>query len=139
MDVSSWSGIAILAVCLALVVFVAAAEAGLISISRARVRLMTSRGVPRADILQTYIQERDSLLHALALARNMAVVASAALAASVLTRERGHSWLMIIAIVLGALVLTGLLEALSRAVVARSPESWGLRLSPFMGAFKFLF
>ena len=100
---------------------------------------MTSRGVPRAHILQNYIQERDSLLDALALARNMAIVASAALAASVLTRERGHSWLLLVAIVLGALALTALLEALSRAVVARSPERWGLRLSPFMGAFKFLF
>ena len=65
-----------------LVVFVAAAEAGLITISRARVRLMTSRGVPRADILHNYIQERDSLLRALAVAHKLALVASAALATS---------------------------------------------------------
>ena len=48
-----------LPLCLVLVVFVAAAEAGLISISRARVRLMAGQGVPRADILHSYMQERD--------------------------------------------------------------------------------
>jgi CBS domain containing-hemolysin-like protein len=135
----SWAGIVVLALAMALVVFVAAAEAGLISISRARVRLMAGQGVPRADILQSYIQERESLLHALALARNLAILASASLAVAILTYERGHSWLMIGVAVLVALLLIAILEAVPRAIVARSPERWGLRLSPFMGGFKFVF
>jgi CBS domain containing-hemolysin-like protein len=135
----SWAGIAVLAMSMALVVFVAAAEAGLISISRARVRLMAGQGVPRAGILQRYIQERESLLHALALARNLAILASAALAVAILTFERGHSWFLIAGIIVVALLLIAILEAVPRAIVARSPERWGLRLSPFMGAFKFLF
>jgi CBS domain containing-hemolysin-like protein len=66
-------------------------------------------------------------------------VVGAALAVSVLTRERGHSWLLIGLIVLGALLLLALLEAVPRALVARNPERWSLRLAPFMGAFKLLF
>jgi CBS domain containing-hemolysin-like protein len=139
MDAYSLAAVALLAICLILIAFVAAVEAGLITISRARVRLMAGQGVPRAEILSAFIQERSSLLGALALARNLAIVFGAALAVSVLTRERGHSWLLIIGIVVGALALFALLEAVPRALVARNPERWGLWLTPFMGTFKLLF
>ena len=139
MDAFSWAAIGLLCVCLALIVFVAAAEAGLISISRARVRLMAGQGVPRAEILQSYMQEREGMLHALALARNLAIVSAAALAVTVLTRERGHGWLPILVVVTSALVLVAVLEAAPRAFVTRNPERWGLRLAPFMGAFRFVF
>jgi len=139
MDVFSWAGVALLVACLCLAVFVAAAEAGLISISRARVRLMAGRGVPRADILHSYVQERSSLLGALALARNVAIVLLTAVAVSILTRERGNSWELVIGIVVVALPVLALLEAVPRALVARNPEWWGLRLAPFMGPFKLLF
>ena len=139
MDAFSWAALGLLVVCLVLVAFVAAAEAGLISISRARVRLMAGQGVPRAEILHSYVQEREGLLRALSLARNLALVASAALAVSVLTREEGHSWELIVGVVAGAIVILWPLEALLRTIVARNPERWGLRLSPFMGAFKTLF
>src|SRR3972149_6372687 len=92
MDTYSWVSLGVLLVALVLVAFVAAAEAGLISISRVRVRLMAGRGIPRAEILQSYVQERASLLRALALARNLAIIAAAALAMTILTRERGHGW-----------------------------------------------
>ena len=139
MDVFSWSLVGLLAVSFVLVVFVAAAEAGLISVSRARVRLMAGQGVNRAEILHSYIQERDSLLRALALARNLAIVAVAVLAASLLTRERGHDWGLIVAIVVGSLGLITLLEVVPRALVARNPENWGLRLAPVIGGFKLMF
>jgi putative hemolysin len=139
MDAFSWAGLALLVLCLGLVVFVAAAEAGLISISRARVRMLAGQGVPRAEILHTYIKERTSLLGALALARNVAIVLGAALAVFILTRERGHSWELIIGVVVVALALFALLEAVPRSVVQRNPERWGLRLAPFIGPFQVLF
>jgi CBS domain containing-hemolysin-like protein len=37
------------------------------------------------------------------------------------------------------LALFAVLEAIPRALVARNPERWGLRLAPFMGPFKLLF
>jgi CBS domain containing-hemolysin-like protein len=139
MDAVSWVGVVVVATCLALVAFVAAAEAGLISISRARVRLLAGQGVPRARILQSYVQERQALLRALALARNLAIVVAAALGVAVLTREIGHDWALVAVVVAGALAAVALLEAVTRLIVARSPERWGLRLSPFMGAFKLAF
>ena len=139
MDAFNWALAGFLALSLVSVVVVAAAEAGLISISRARVRLMAGQGVDRAEILHSYIQERDSLLRALALARNLAIVAVAVLGASLLTRERGHSWGLIASVAMGVLVLITLLEVAPRALVARNPENWGLRLAPVIGTFKFLF
>ena len=139
MDVFSWAGVGLLLFFLGLVVFVAAAEAGLISMSRARVRMLAGQGVRRAEILHSYIEDRSSLLGAFALARYVAIVAGAALAVSLITRERGHSWELIAVIVVGALALVALLEAVPRTVVLRNPERWGLRLTPFMGPFKLLF
>ena len=139
MDAFSLTALILLILCLVLVVFVAAAEAGLITISRARIRLMAGQGVPRAEILQTYVSERSTMLSSLALARNLAIVAGAAIAVALLTREEGHRWEVIAAIVVVSLVLFALLEAIPRAVVARNPEWWGLRLAPLMGAFKVVF
>jgi CBS domain containing-hemolysin-like protein len=85
------------------------------------------------------VQERSALLGAFAVARIVALVLFAALAASILTRERGHSWELIAILVAVALVLFAVLEAVPRALVARNPEWWGLRLAPFMGPFKLLF
>jgi CBS domain containing-hemolysin-like protein len=85
------------------------------------------------------MEERTSLLGAFALARNIAIVLGAAVAVSILTRERGHSWELIALIVVVGLALFALLEAVPRALVARNPERWGLWLAPFMGPFKLLF
>jgi putative hemolysin len=139
MDAFSWAALALLVPCLALLIFVAAAEAGLISISRARVRVMAGQGVPRAEVLHSYMQEREGLRQALSFARLLAIVTSAALVVGILTREWGRDWLSIVVVVLGGLVVVSLLEAAPRALVARNPEAWGLRLAPVMGTFKMLF
>jgi CBS domain containing-hemolysin-like protein len=139
MDAFSLTALILLIFCLFLVVFVAAAEAGLITISRARIRIMAGQGVPRAEILQSYVSERTTMLSSLSLARNLAIVAAAALAVTLFTRDKGHHWEIIAGIVVGGLALFALLEAIPRALVARNPEWWGLRLAPLMGAFKVVF
>jgi CBS domain containing-hemolysin-like protein len=139
MDAFSLTALILLIACLLLVVFVAAAEAGLITISRARIRIMAGQGVPRAEILQSYVSERTTMLSSLSLARNLAVVAAAALAVTLFTREEGHRWEIVAGIIIVGLALFALLEAIPRALVARNPEWWGLRLAPLMGAFKIVF
>ncbi len=139
MDAFSWAAVGLLLLCLGLMVFVAAAEAGLTSISRARVRLMADKGVARAEILHSYMEERAALLGAFALARDFAIVVGASLAVSILVRERGNSWELVAAIVVATLALFALLGAVPRAVVARNPERWGLMLAPLIGPFKLVF
>ncbi len=139
MAVYSWLGLVLMVGALALIAFVAAAEAGLITISRARVRLLAGKGVPRAAILQSYIQERESLVEALSLARLAGLVLAACLGALILAHSRGIGWDVVGLVVVASVVLVALLEALPRFVVTRDPERWGLRLLPLMGAFKFVF
>jgi CBS domain containing-hemolysin-like protein len=139
MDVSSWLGVSVVAAAMALIVFVSAAEAGLVTISRARVRVLAGRGVPRAAILQSYIQEREQLLDALLLARLTAYVLAVAVGALLIAGDRGVGWDVIAIVVIVAIVLVPVLEALPRWVVTRDPERWGLRMAPLMGAFKSAF
>ncbi len=139
MDSHTGLGLALLAASLVLVVFVSAAEAGVITISRARIRFMAGSGVPRAGALHSYVQERNALLGALALARNLAVVSSSALGLFLLTRETGSTWRAVLIAGAGMLGVLALLEAIPRFLVSQSPERWGLRLAPFIGAFKLVF
>jgi Mg2+/Co2+ transporter CorB len=82
---------------------------------------------------------REHFRAALAVARNAAVVVATALAEFLISRETGHSWPVLIAIAAGSVLVLVLLDALPRLVVARSPEAWGLRLVPLIGAVRAIF
>ena len=124
---------------LVLLVVTAAAEAGVASVSRVRLRALAGRGVRRADTLHGYAEERASTLGSVAVARNLAVVLATAIGIFFFTRERGHTWGVFAAVSGGVLVAVVLLDALPRLIVARSPESWGVRLVPFVSFFRAVF
>ena len=117
----------------------AAAEAGVASASRLRLRAIAGRGSDRAERLHTYVDERASILGALAVARNISVVVAAAVGTFLISDWTGHRWTTLVAVVAGAVVLIALLDALPRLIVARSPESWGMRVVPVVGAFRMIF
>jgi CBS domain containing-hemolysin-like protein len=125
----------------ALVLFVvtAAAEAGVIFVSRLRLRSMATKGRPGAASLAANLQDRRALLGALAIARNVAAVLSVALGTFLVLKETGVTWLALAATMGGALLTLALLDGLPRLLVARSPERWGLRLAPAMSAFRLVF
>ena len=139
MNADSWYGIALLAVAFIVFVIAVAAESGVVFISQARVRSFATRGLPRAAALDSYIQERQALLGALAVARTVAVVLGIAVGTFLVLRETGQTWVALSATMAGALLVLVLLEAVPRLVVARNPERWGLRLVPLMGLFRFFF
>jgi Mg2+/Co2+ transporter CorB len=121
------------------VALVAAAEAGVASASRVRLRAMASRGSRRAEVLHDYIQERASTLGALAVVRNLAVVLATALGIFLITRGTGHTWAVLVAVSAGALAAVALLDALPRLIVARNPEPWSVRLLPVIRLFRAIF
>jgi CBS domain containing-hemolysin-like protein len=134
-----WLGIVLLLVALVVLVVATAAEAGVVFISRARVRAFATRGLPRADALASYMQERHALLGTLAVARDVAVVVGIAVGTFLVLRETGHTWAALAATMAGALLALVVLEALPRLLVAHSPERWGLRLVPAMSALRLVF
>ena len=139
MNIDTWFGIALLLVALVVLVVATAAEAGVVFISRARVRAFAAKGLPRAEALHTYIQERHTLMGAVAVARNTAVVLGIAVGTFLVLRETGQTWVALAATMAGALLVLTMLEAVSRLLVSRSPERWGLRLLPAMNLFSLLF
>lgn len=122
-----------------ILILATAAEAGLISGSRARVRMLADKGVARAEAFHGHLQERRTLLGALAIARILAIVLGTALGIFLVLRETGHTWVALAATMAGALVIITVLEAVPRFLVSQSPDRWGLRLSPCMKVFHAVF
>src|SRR5207302_1310255 len=139
LDADSALGIAIFILALVLTALVAAAEAGVASASRVRLRAIARSGVSRAEALHGYVDERASILGALAIARNIAVVLAAAVGTFLVLRWSGHRWPPLVAVIAGAVLLIALLDALPRLVVARSPEVWGMRVVPVVRVFRMVF
>ncbi len=137
MSADSWLGLVLLMIALLVLVVATAAEAGVVSISRLRVRAFATK--PSAVSLETYIQERHVLLGTLAVARNVAVVVGIAVGTFLVLRETGHTWIALAVTMVGALLALAVLEAVPPLVVAGSPERWGLRLIPAMSVFRLVF
>jgi putative hemolysin len=133
----SWLGSGLLAVALLVLVVATAAEAGLVSISRLRLRAFDQR--PNTMSLAEYVQERRVMLGTLAVARNVAVVLGVAVGTFLALRETGHTWLALAVTIVGAVLALVVLEAGPRLVVSQSPDRWGLRLVPAMKLFRLVF
>ncbi len=139
MDSHSWVGLSLLIIALALLVVVAAAEAGLAASNRGRLRLLAEQGTTRAETVQGYVQERKAVLGALAIARVLSVVVATALALFILTRQDGSTWTALGIAAAGSLIVVALLQAVPRLLVSQNPERWSILLSPFVGVIRALF
>jgi putative hemolysin len=132
LDGHSWLGLVLLLGALALLVLVAAAEAG-VSLNRGRVQPGHAPG--QADAFR----EREIALGSLGLARSLAVVAASALAFFLVSRATGSTWVAVGIAVAGSLAVLALLEVAVRSLVHRSPERWVVRLAPLIRAFRLVF
>ena len=74
MSGDTWIGVGLLAAALVVLVIATAAETGVALVSRLRVRGYAAKGVPRAEALDAFMKERQSLMGTFALARDAAVV-----------------------------------------------------------------
>ncbi len=115
---------------------VAASEAAVASASRLRLATMAGKGDRRASRLYAYAERRASTLASLAFARTLALVLATSLGIFFVTKERGHTWGVLIATAAAVLVVVACLDALPRLIVSRSPESWGIRLLPIINLFR---
>lgn len=138
MEPDSWVGIFLLILAAALLSVVAAAEAGVVSISRARARALAARGA-QPDALHAYIEERHLVMGALSVARNLAVVLATSVGVFLVVRHIEGTWLALGLTMISALVALGLIEALPRLVVSRSPDRWTSRLSPLVDVLRAVF
>jgi putative hemolysin len=139
LDAGGWLALGLLLAALLLLLIVGAAEAGVASMSRARVRALIARGIPHDEALEAYLRDRHSPLRSLAVGRSLTIIASVALALFLVLEETGHTWSALIITAIGSLVVLSLLQALPRFLVAQSPERWELRLAPVIRALRVTF
>ena len=139
MSNSSWIALGLLLGAGVLLALVTAAETGVVWVNRTRVRTLIARGEPRTEALQAYLRDRHSLLGALGIARNLAIIAGVAFAMFLVLGETGHTWAALAVTAAVALVVVALLEAIPRLLMIGAPEYWGLRLSPLAEALKAAF
>ena len=119
----------------------AIAEAGVVSLSRSRARLLHSRDPddPRRQRLQRITQNRERALGSYAVGRTLAVVTGLAAAEYLLIRERGFSWEVVVATAVVGVVVAGLTQAVPRRLAQSSPEGYGLAFARTMDALDTLF
>lgn len=136
MEADSWVVPLLLAATIVLLALIAAVEGGLATASRARTRLLVTQGVAKASLFQRYLQERQSLLGTLLLARNLTLVTSAALGVYLAFKSWGDSVLILVITLVVLLVALSLVQSLARSLIATQPERWGTRLYPILSAVK---
>ncbi len=128
MSESSIIALVFLILSVALLALETIAEAGVISLSRSRARLLASRAPdnPRAQRLQKITQDRERALGSFAVGRSVAVAAAFTAAFYIVLRETGFRWeTMVLTGGIGA-ILAALMHSIPRRLAATWPEAFAL-------------
>jgi CBS domain containing-hemolysin-like protein len=102
--------------------------------SRLRIRLLIREGLPRAQALQRFTEERNSILSSLTLARNLALLGAVCSGLYLYLKHVDSGWLQVALFVLFSTVVLTTLQSIPRLTVGGRPELWSLRLSPVITA-----
>jgi CBS domain containing-hemolysin-like protein len=101
--------------------------------------MIAVKGSDRAQRLHAYANERAAVLAVLALVRTFAAALAAGIAVFLVARGTDETWRVLVLTAIAAGLLLALLDALPRLLVAKDPESWGLRLVPVIRVFRIVF
>jgi magnesium and cobalt exporter, CNNM family len=132
-------GLVVAIVAALLMIVATAAVTAATASSRLRVRLLVQEGLPRAQALETFTEERNAVLSSLTLFRNVTLIVALCAGLYLYLKEVGDSWGQVAIFGLLAVVVVTVLQSPPRLIVSRNPEQWSLRLSPLIGGVRLLF
>ena len=132
MSDSSIAALVILILAVALLVLEAIAEAGVISLSRSRARLLASRAPddPRAQRLLAITQDRERALGSFAVGRTVAVTAGFTTVYYIVINELGFSWAAVVATGIVGGVVAALIQSVPRRLAMTWPEAFAMLFVP---------
>lgn len=132
MSDSSIAALVILILAVALLVLEAIAEAGVISLSRSRARLLASRAPdnPRAQRLLAITQDRERALGSFAVGRTVAVAAGFTTVYYIVINELGFSWAAVVATGIVGGVIAALIQSVPRRLAMTWPEAFAMLFVP---------
>ncbi len=139
MSVEDWLALGLLAVAGAVLIIAAAAEAGVVTISRGRARLLAERGERHGATLHRQSRELAGTYAAFTVLRNAALVGGASLFAYLMLDGIDTTWLALTLAFAGALVSALLLQIVPQFLVVQRPERWALALAPLAQAVRLVF
>ena len=132
MSDSSIAALVILILSVVLLILEAIAEAGVISLSRSRARLLASRAPdnPRAQRVLAITTDRERALGSIAVGRIVAVAAGFSSAFYIVINELGFSWgAVVVTGVVGAFVVA-LIQSVPRRLAMTWPEAFAMLFAP---------
>ena len=132
MSDSSIAALVILILAVALLVLEAIAEAGVISLSRSRARLLASRAPdnPRAQRLLAITRDRERALGSFAVGRTVAVAAGFTTVYYIVINELGFSWAAVVATGIVGGVIAALIQSVPRRLAMTWPEAFAMLFVP---------
>jgi magnesium and cobalt exporter, CNNM family len=139
MSTADLIGLVVAVIMSALMVVATAAVTAATASSRLRVRLLIREGLPRAQALQRFTDERNSILSSLTLFRNLMLLGAASAALFLYLKHVDSGWLHVTYFTLVSVVVLTTLQAVPRLIVSQAPERWGLRLSWLISSVRLIF
>ena len=132
MSDSSIAALVILILAVALLILEAIAEAGVISLSRSRARLLASRAPdnPRAQRLLAITQDRERALGSFAVGRTVAVAAGFTTVYYIVINELDFSWAAVVVTGVVGGVVAALIQSVPRRLAMTWPEAFAMRFVP---------
>lgn len=132
MSDSSIAALVVLILAVALLVLEAIAEAGVISLSRSRARLLASRAPdnPRAQRLLAITQDRERALGSFAVGRTVAVAAGFTTVYYIVINELGFSWAAVVTTGIVGGVVAALIQSVPRRLAMTWPEAFAMLFVP---------
>ena len=132
MSDSSIAALVILILAVALLVLEAIAEAGVISLSRSRARLLASRAPdnPRAQRLLAVTQDRERALGSFAVGRTVAVAVGFTTVYYIVINELGFSWAAVVVTGVVGGAVAALIQSVPRRLAMTWPEAFAMLFVP---------
>ena len=137
MDITSITGTVVLALAALLLIVISGAEAGIIALTRSRVRSNSSNGV--AALLDNYIIQRHQLLRVLGVASTTTIVAATSAATLLALQGETVSGIGVATVGIATALITTLLRQSARTLVLLRPERASTRLARPIRALRFVF
>ncbi len=137
MDTTSIVATIVLLVSAVLLIVISTAEAGIIAISRSRVRVAQTNGL--SGLLTGYIGQRHQLLRFLSVGATTTIVAGTMATTLLVLRDREITGAGLAAVAVIAVLAATLLRQSARTVALLSPETAGARLARPIRALQVLF
>ena len=137
MDITLITGTAVLVLAGLLLIVISGAEAGIIALTRSRVRSNSSNGA--AALLANYIVQRHQLLRVLGVASTSTIVAATSAATLLALQGETVSGIGVATVGIATAMIATLLRQSTRTLVLLSPERASARLARPIRALRFVF